>query len=212
MAVYHSLELRWFFPGDPPGDFFERFAGSRVAAVRTDVYLTSFARGTLGVKVREGAIEIKRRTAALGALHLGQSGSGRLERWTKWSHRLDAGDISGERSDPTLWRSLEKARVLRRFSCELPEPVEVGHSARLSVGSGVEITRLRLDNAQWWTFGLEAFAPTDDLSAITRTIRFLAERDLIPRVPFAASRGYPAWLCGEIGRTAKKEPQPDDKT
>jgi hypothetical protein len=209
--MHRTAEVRWFFAGPVPRELCDWFTQGRGAAgePRTDEYLR-FPSAFVGAKFREGNFEIKALTAHCGT-RAWSGARGRVQRWVKWS--CSAPPVAALRTQVTRERPLivavTKARVLRRFAFA-PELREVPADTRRlpADGCNAELTMLRVARAQYWTFGLEAFAyahPTriDEFLDIAaehilndpeRPRRFHTQQ--APRDSFAAanSLSYPEWL------------------
>ncbi|BAY35854.1 hypothetical protein NIES2111_01710 [Nostoc sp. NIES-2111] len=86
-----SKEIRWFYPGRIPEGikvWFHQYClidQEQLPQEREDVYLYIPGSDFLGIKLREGSLEVKWRTAELGVVSFGELVSGKAEKWTKWS-------------------------------------------------------------------------------------------------------------------------------
>jgi hypothetical protein len=84
-----SLEIRWFYPGELPSDVAAWFSSAELGGQlqapekREDIYLYAPECEYMGVKLRQGRLEIKWRQAELEVLGFGTV-EGKLERWGKW--------------------------------------------------------------------------------------------------------------------------------
>lgn len=174
-----TVEARWFVRGPLPEtarDWFDALGPPVEASSRADRYLAP-ASDALGVKVREGRVEAKRRASTLGPLQAGSSG-GRLEAWVKWSFTL-AEDAAPD------WVEVRKTRWQRRLEA-------AGGACAL------ELAEVTVDGAAWWSVCLEAEGPDDDArrAALGVAARRWLGRGDAPALPVGASAGYPAWLRG----------------
>src|ERR1700733_11784409 len=112
MIMLPSVEVRWFISGSLPEKlrtWFEQ--GILVAAdrkKRTDHYLCLPGMTSIGVKLREGKFEVKRRDADLGLATIGSRAIGRLGLWRKWSFTI--ADEAAEKAPDNHWCSIEKTR------------------------------------------------------------------------------------------------------
>lgn len=169
MIVTHTAEVRWFCRGPLPdavAAWFDAHGPASPVERRTDHYLAP-TDPALGVKVRDGRIEAKRREAVLATVHAGA----RVERWTKWSFPLAGGAYPD-----AGWVAVEKARRQR--------------GARVDAGTcGMELTTAQVGGAAWWTVGLEAVGPDPAAALAAGAARWLAAPP-----PLGAPLGYPAWL------------------
>jgi hypothetical protein len=79
---------------------------------REDVYLYTPGCEYMGVKLRQGRLEIKWRKAELGNLRFGNQVEGKVEKWGKWlcedptQQSFQPQDVVGK-----SWVSVKKARV-----------------------------------------------------------------------------------------------------
>ena len=169
---YDTLEVRWFFDGSlaeaapeveawfsrvtPHGIEGNRHSFSWPAAWRRDRYLTLAGAEDMGVKLREGRLEIKGRVDTFGAERFADRVQGVTERWMKWSHAI------GTRPDDAMSVVLvEKQRILRRVSLAGGTLVEIP-SGQSTPDPAVdfELTRIRFAGSPTethWSIAFEAF-------------------------------------------------------
>ena len=183
MDPLRTVEARWFRLGALPAEaavWFEALGPPPEARARTDLYLAPSSEA-LGLKLREGRVEAKRRDAVLGPLRAGRA-EATTEAWTKWSFALAP-------SEPVhlgdAWVEVGKVRRQRR--------AEVGGGA-----CSLELSEVTVGGDAWWSVCLEAEGPTADARRTALAVaasRWLARPDA-PVLPAADARGYPAWLRG----------------
>lgn len=174
-----TLEVRWFLPGPLPetvDTWFARFGPPVAPETRTDRYLTP-TDDALGVKLRDGALEPKRRDAVLGPLAVGRA-AGTVEAWTKWSFALADAATPG-----AGWVAVTKTRRQRE--------IEVGRAR-----CHLDLTEVTVGDGAWWSVCLEA----DGATAAERRValgagaaRWLGTDDA-PDLSAETSMSYPAWL------------------
>lgn len=178
-----TAEARWFVAGPLPAAvdaWFARLGPPVEAETRTDRYLAP-TDDALGVKLRDGAVEPKRRDARLGPLAVGRS-RGEVEAWTKWSFPLDA-SLATVAAPEAGWVAVSKTRRQRD----------------VSLGAGrcrLDLSEVTVGGAAWWSVCLEAEGPSDDARRTALgagAARWLGPADA-PALPAEAARGYPAWL------------------
>jgi hypothetical protein len=197
-----TAEIRWFLAGDPSADVRDWYAAACPAAIRparrVDRYLALPSVESLGIKLREGRLELKRRVATLGRATLAGAVRGRLERWEKWS--LPAPALGSDEAELLLessasWLPVEKRRALCAFVSDSDRTARATRTMPTDRGCGVELVRLVISGAPWWSLGLESFGPEDtlekDLEATARTIFGI---DPPPLFTEERSFGYPRWL------------------
>ena len=196
-----SVEARWFISGSLPEKlrtWFEQ--GMLVAAdrkIRTDHYLFLPGMASIGVKLREGKFEVKRRDADLGLAPIGSRAIGRLGLWRKWSFTI--ADRGGEKAPDNHWCSIEKTRLLRKYILDENGGFTSVDPAKTfsAFGCTVELTTLKVLDADWWSFGFEAFGP--DENRLRETLEQVAVScfdDLDhPDLSAENSFDYPEWIA-----------------
>src|SRR5687768_6962069 len=155
-AIPASVEVRWFRRGPIPDELLAWLKSGegevRLEETREDAYLFLPDEAAIGVKLRQGLIEVKRREAELGLTSWGTL-AGRTARWRKWSVA-----VTETAADPhrvlvdSHWVHVKKDRYLRKSSAELAgattrdQPsvrvVPVPPQARPQDGCTVEVARL----------------------------------------------------------------------
>ena len=217
MLPFTSIETRWFFEGASERhpalrDWFESSApfprSGPVGAPEwreraggdPDVYLLVPGLTDMGVKWREGTLQIKGRVADLGVRRFDGRHEGRVQRWIKWTYpevpaacrSLFAG--GGQHGLDTA--SVHKTRALRMISLDAGEAEEVVPGLTLDRGVGLEMTELELNGVRYCSVAFEAFPDDAAVAAVfdAVTARFL--RELPDTLGVDASGSYPDWLCG----------------
>lgn len=188
-----TAEVRWFVEGALPEAarrWFQALAPDAAAeAPRTDRYAPTEAED-LGVKVRQGKLEAKGRTEALGLERWGRAG-GHVETWRKWSYVLAAD------ARPTGWIPVEKKRWLARYRIE-GSAVEraAGEIPQGGEGVNVELTAVKAGSRMWWSVCLESSGPDEAarLGALRRVAAHVFDGGAPTGLAARASMGYPAWL------------------
>jgi hypothetical protein len=222
---WSTLEARWFFAGPLAQSeagveaWFHsrpRYGGSeRPASIawdpappawRQDRYLLVPDQDDMGIKWREGRLEIKGREAALGPTEFAPAIEGVCERWIKWSY---AG-AAIERRFSELFRGgaaagvvlVEKRRLQRHLRLKRSGTlVEVGRADPRRRGVAVELAQIRLHGAPGsrsglhWSLGFEAFPGEEVAACFAEIVAGFLEG--CPALPLSADRSmsYPRWLC-----------------
>jgi len=192
-----TVEMRWFLPGPVPLSVLDWFGslgpGLAAPAPRTDRYLLLPGRDDLGIKLREGRLEIKGRTAELGIHRLGSRAIGEVETWCKWS--LASEEV------PEAWckwslASEEVPEALRVLDANpaLGVPVHKDRALRMLEGCQVEVTALEAPFGVWWTLGLEALTGPEPALAPLVSVGEHVLGDFPDRLGERDSRSYPGWL------------------
>jgi hypothetical protein len=216
MLPFTSIETRWFFEGAPgryPGlrrwfetsTPFPRAAGVAApewrerAGGEPDVYLLVPGGTDMGIKWREGTLQIKGRVEDLGARRFDTRHQGRVQRWIKWTYPEVPAACRALFADSArhglATASVYKMRALRLISLDGAEPREVATGNVLDRGVGFEMTELELDGERYCSVAFEAF-PDDVLTAAgfdELVAGFL--RGLTDALDLDASMAYPDWLC-----------------
>ena len=181
-----SLEIRWFYAGKLPAAISDWFGqdelGGKLQAPeeREDVYLYSPGCEYLGIKLRQGRLEIKWRNAELDIVHLGEGVEGKLEKWGKWMCE----DTSQESFKPeavlgkSSWVSVKKVRLQRLYdSCAM------------------EITQLSVNGNDWWSLAFETLgAEASKLEQLKNIATQAFETYNGSQLPAQDSYAYPTWL------------------
>lgn len=216
MLPFTSIETRWFFAGASgrhPGlrSWFEGSAPfPREAPLgapewrgraggEPDVYLLMAGCTDMGVKWREGTLQVKGRVEDLGARRFDARHEGRVQRWIKWTYpevpaAYRALFEQGERHGLAT-ASVHKTRAQRMFSLGADGPHEVATGNVLDRGVGFEMAELERDGVRHCSIAFEAF-PDDAVTAAGFDAvvgGFL--RELADTLAADASMAYPEWLC-----------------
>jgi hypothetical protein len=200
--VYATAEVRWFYRGPLPTAvraWFEARA-SRMAyqAPRRDHYL-GVGGDLLGVKLREGRLEIKLRPQPGEFLRLHPQVTGVLELWQKWSFSLAEPSVMplGIATVDSSWLAVDKNRGLARYRvAHTAEPVAVAAEVYPVQGCEVELVELHASGQAWWSLCFEAFGQGRGLAdALLATARHFLGEAPPPHMEAENSYGYPRWLA-----------------
>lgn len=180
-----SLELRWFISGELPSDvstWFERdkLGGCLQAPeAREDVYLYVPKCEYMGIKLRQGRLEVKWRQAELEILRL-ERVEGRLEKWSKWLCE-----------DPTS-EAFQPKRVSNQKSW-----VKIGkvRSQRLYDDCALELTQLTIKDNTWWSLALETFgAELQKIDTLQNIFELVSNTYIGSQLQIQNSFAYPKWI------------------
>lgn len=218
MVPFASHEVRWFFEGasdqhDSLKHWFvtaEPFPKSTDVGPpvwrgrlddQPDVYLIIPGSGDMGIKWREGYLQIKGCVASLGTQVFCGRHQGEIERWVKWSYpdmppAYKNLFLSGHERD-LLTVAVQKVRMLRKVRVDTftGQAEEVESTSQIDRGLGIELTDLQVGGNAYCSLAVEAF-PDDSAmgSAFTEVVdtflNNLTEIDLNA----AQSKSYPSWL------------------
>jgi hypothetical protein len=218
--MFPTVEVRWFGAEAVPAavaDWFERCEGEpEEQPRRVDYYLHLSAEpgqaGSptadrlgyppyvpgpgLGVKLRQGRLEIKGRQHAYGVVRFHQRVAGQVEAWRKWSFALAEGWSDPVDLAAPAWVAVEKVRALRRYRVTGDgEVVTMAAGEIADQACHLELTRTGVAGTIWWSLGLEAFGAESRLQeSLRRVAEHLFAAGDPPRLDAADSYGYPGWL------------------
>lgn len=212
-SPFTSREVRWFFEG-PLSDyapltewFFHSGQPGHARSPSTpewqprrndepDVYLLLPGHEDMGIKWREGQLQVKGLLDDLGPRRFASHHAGIVQRWVKWSY----GDLPDRYAKLLSTAGVDtvavhKTRALRMLDLAPEEPAEVGPETVLERGMAVELTRIVVGGKEYCSVGFEAF-PDDGLSDRrfdAAAGRFLEHLSGV-RLDAGRSLSYAAWL------------------
>jgi hypothetical protein len=210
---FASREVRWFFDGPLSAhgaleDWFfgcapfERAGGVGAPAWQPrrddapDVYLLLPGQADMGIKWREGLLQVKGLVASLGRRDYCGRHAGSVERWIKWSYaNLPDGYADLFDSPAVTTVAVHKSRAVRLVELRADARFEVDPGSVLDCGIAVELTRIVVAGQACCSLGFEAF-PDDWLTDAvfdTAVAGFLGSLDAL-RLDAARSMSYAAWL------------------
>ncbi len=211
---FATCECRWFFEGEVDDDVVDWFKNRKPwpqsldlgplewpERARGDRYVAIPNNRDIGIKWRgapaegEGEpLEFKAKVASLGVQTLAPGVTGVVERWIKWT-------CHGEAMRASRLLNVEKKRIVRVVhldgstrALEVP-PLDFG--SHLERGLQIELTRLSLGAARFWTLGFEGFPDSLELrEEFARTVPvFLRELPAALTLSSETSFSYPEWLA-----------------
>ena len=200
-----TYELRWFYPGTIPQDvelWFEQnclLEPLQPPEEREDLYLYSPMCDFMGVKLRQGRLEVKWRKAELGVVRFGEFVEGKTEKWAKWV----CCDPTEESFQPNLvldnpsWVSVQKIRYSQLYQLfpELPPQPVVSKNEGIDNGCTVELTHLIIQENAWWSLAFEAFGEDACLvENLQRTASWVFQTYCGLKLLAVNSYAYPSWL------------------
>lgn len=196
--VYPTVEVRWFYPGRIPAQTWNWFNQDRSiepVPERVDHYLRKTGE-SLGVKLRQGFIEVKQHSHFYGPVLFHQAVQGQVEAWNKWSFPLSVDD---EYIEPTressAWLGIKKQRYIRLYVASR-KVKEVLTSQPPACGCGWELARISIIGRSgiWWTLAYEAFGAGKNLKDTLFTVIAYTMGSAPPSLQIEVSSGYPAWI------------------
>ncbi len=198
---YTTCEVRWFIPGAIPTNFKTWFNPSQQPEQRTDIYLYAPVNDFVGIKLREGRLEIKWRISELGAVQFTDSVTGKVEKWRKWM----CNDSTKEaflpiqvQNNPT-WVNVKKSRYLQSYQIApgaVPEKLDNNRNLyNVKNSCNVELTLLEIYNKTWWSIALEASGEEANLiDNLCATADYLFTDFKGIELQINDSSAYPYWI------------------
>ncbi|WP_336516644.1 hypothetical protein [Pollutibacter soli] len=197
-----SSEMRWFatFCDLKIVDWFA-IHGFDIDAVepRTDYYLVTNLKEDLGIKLREGNIELKQRRSRSAAVNVTENVAGYIEEWEKWSFNIGSTDTESKSilyNDSRQWVPLGKKRI----------QVKADEDGRLTqiknandvpeFGCLMEYTRLDFRGKIFYSFAAEVLGEGSPGLQDTFMAGILKKFSLLQE----DSYGYPAFLLRNINQ------------
>jgi hypothetical protein len=202
--MFPTVEVRWFYGGTIPPQVLEWFREGQgqpeEPAYRVDHYLHLSDGDSVGIKLREGRLEIKQRHRQYGVVEFHRQAAGQVEHWRKWSFDLtQASDRCSESMAPDPpWIRVCKQRWLSRYRITgggAVIPTDAGGYPEQ--GCDLELTSVKAKGRAWWTWGFEAFgeepAQHENLVLVATQVFAIHEPPIVLDVGHSYS--YPAWLA-----------------
>jgi hypothetical protein len=219
-----SAEIRWFWPGHAQWEallaWFTRQgrlplvedtgnialnpappAFVKQERPRTDEYLLLPNCQTVGVKQREGRLEVKALVAGPQPFAQGNV-SGQIDQWVKWGLQPSAGialPLVADLQQSGKWLSVTKRRYTQKVALEGDKLTAVSPDTFPDAGCSVELTLVDVaaGQASWLTVGFEAFGETDRLRLLDRATTYFFTLHGLPPLALTTrnSLSYPAWLA-----------------
>jgi hypothetical protein len=200
----YTCEVRWFISGAIPTHFetwFKQNCLDSQPEQRTDVYLYSPGNDFMGVKLREGRLEIKWRISELGTIQFGNSVAGKVEKWGKWMCLDSTGQafLPSQVEKNSAWISVNKIRYSQSYQV-LPGSIPELLSKNLNLDNienrcNVELTLLQVNEKNWWSVALEASGEEANLmDNLDATASYLFTNYQGIQLQEHDSFAYPHWL------------------
>jgi len=171
-----------------------------------DVYLLVPGNDDIGIKWREGELQIKGLVSSLGTQVFCGRHQGKVERWIKWSYKNIPDSykrLFGEGKETGLvTASVRKTRALRKVRLDTltGKAEEVDAKTFVDRGLGFELTDLEVGGKAYCSLAFEAF-PNDSAmdAAFTEAVEaFIGELKTFD-LTATKSQSYPAFLSSTVG-------------
>ena len=160
MPNFSTLEIRWFFRENHrrlKSGFGGLSPEQYTLESRVDAYLHLPGREDLGIKVRQGRLEVKYRTSGPDVVEAAPGIQGMLEGWEKLSFELNPYGIPHILPEDFMasWLKVTKERLVTKV--RLADGVWHYYPPGESIPGSVQVeyTGIRVRGMQWYTFGIE---------------------------------------------------------
>lgn len=174
--MFKSREIRWFYPTELKSVekwFMDNGYTFENADPRTDYYLPLKNQDDIGIKLREGNVEIKQRIARTKKENISELANGYFENYIKWSFSSAERDplfqeiIEGEKFN---WLGVRKERIGYKLKeNQNGSIIRVKMDEFPEYGCQVEYTRIKIKEELWYSLCLEWFGEKEieiDLSIL----------------------------------------------
>jgi hypothetical protein len=198
--MYPTMEMRWFWPDRLPPAVHQWFDHQMPAptAEREDWYLCLPDTVDLGVKVREGKLEIKKRLLDRGLCTVGDRLEGHLELWVKWG--FESSSTINFSNPAGVWLAVQKSRQQQTYILTNTDQIErldaaTDASTSVTQGCNLEWVELSALDQPWVSVCFEAFGNEASVEqTLKRTVSYLLEQASFPSLTGENSCSYPQWL------------------
>ena len=199
--MYKSREVRWFFK-DRNDVIVKWFQSHQLdfnkVHPRIDYYHLPTLSEALGIKIREGRLEIKHRVSGPYPGMLYQNQHVNFEDWTKWSFELRNGSpetvaIVEDKKHQNWLAVIKKRMAVNVGEAQNGEPNILSLDIPIARGCQLEYTELEVGGELYYSFGLEWFGePWIDLSQ-----KLLKEILGISDLSEQTTSSYPSFLLDQ---------------
>ncbi len=192
--MQRTKEMRWFLPHEVPelNRWLDRCPKSTVEQ-RTDYYLELHS-DDIGIKIRQGNIEIKKRTSQRSRGCLNDTIWGCYDHFEKWSFEGDTKDAAFlEVVDDRCaeWVPVSKSRKLVQLTQGHEAIMPTTLNRNVDYGCQVEYAEIEVYGERWYTVGLEWFG-NECMELDARTITNMFGNT---KLHMTQSHGYPSFLA-----------------
>lgn len=198
-----TYEVRWFNLGNIPENVESWFkhscllSSTKVPEKREDVYLYTPGCDYLGIKLRQGGLEIKWRDRDINGMQFNSLVKGNVEKWKKWrcSDSSEESFSLQQIGDNPVWVKVGKVRYSQLYQVVGKKAQAVFSDVGVDNGCSLELTDVEINGNKWWSIGLEAFGEDCDLQNnlhVTADVVF-SRYDIFP-LQAKSSYGYPGLL------------------
>lgn len=208
--MYPTIEVRWFQEGEIPPPVLEAYRRAAPFDVdqppRVDHYLHIPGRDDMGIKIREGLVEVKHRTHPFGIARFHDRAEGLVEGWMKWSFELANLPLYMEEVGPwaNWWVAVRKHRWLRKYRVmDDRRVVAVPLGEICDRGCEWELSEVRIEGipGMWWSLAFETFGLEEvSKEAFVSVVKKSGFQGLEMPFRLEDSFGYPEWLGDVVSK------------
>jgi hypothetical protein len=168
--MFATAEVRWFYKGFESDDNYLKVIKNipqfEEQPARVDHYHYFNSEGSMGIKIREGRIEIKNRFRDYGIVLINRQIEGKVECWYKWSFEIIQTDSIYQKvlNSNSPWVSVKKERKLCKYKITKDKQVIVLPKGEYSKNvCNFELTNIIIRGKKWWSLGFEAYGDGSSL-------------------------------------------------
>lgn len=201
MLTQTSMEVRWFLPVALPDEvrqWFDRKQPTLIEAEqREDWYLLLADHKDMGIKLRQGKLEIKHRTGDRGVKKIVKGVKGRIEQWQKWSFSLTAEEEVPAHlpAEAEFWLEVQKTRWVKTYQVRQGAIAGVTPEAKPEQGCQIEMAEIRVLGQVWHSLGFEAFGQANTLEQTLMQVLGQVFNEMDGgSLKAKQSLSYPQWL------------------
>lgn len=180
--ILESWETRWFGEGAVPLPLqqWSEENNLKIQPLRTDHYLLNNAGKIMGIKWREGSLQIKELITQTDDVPP-------LEHYKKWSFELEKDELQNRIEGRNEWIAVTKKRDMAKWRINGGEieKVELGYEEEN--GFELEISSIICKEKLWWSVAFEATGGKDNLILALNEVK-------LPVGENAVCMGYAEWL------------------
>ena len=192
----HPALKRWVEDGAMNPKWIGRLGG------KPDAYMLVPGSTDMGMKWREGQLQIKGLESSLGTQVFRGNHQGRVERWIKWSY---SGTAIADAFTPLFATGKTRPRIIEVFKTRClrkmrinpftPAQIEVDPDLLIDRGGSLEVTDLRVEGQAYTSVAFEAFPNDSGMHGdFTAFVNFFLEQLNGVELKESRSLSYPAWL------------------
>ena len=199
--MFPTIEVRWFHKGVMPDDVIPKILSKDQKLIeqplRKDRYYYKTSDGTMGIKIREGRIEIKSRFDDYGNIKFNEQIEGRVEHWQKWSFNIEETDLNYRNVLETTssWIGITKERKLCRYQISDNHLSILPENEFSEMICHFELANINIRGEDWWSLAFEAYGEGSKLfNNLVLTVKHVFSDIDLPLFNINNSFSYPKWL------------------